>query len=60
MFPWEKTIKEIENEVMQHFSYHHMYDLCDHEKFRAAVDKLRAKKIKPTFYQITGLMKEMG
>lgn len=58
--PFEKTVHDIKREVMTHFAYHHMYELCDENLFTAACKKLRKDKVRPTFYAITGLMKEMS
>lgn len=57
--PFEKTVQELKREVMAHFAYHHMHELCDENLFMVACEKLRKDKLKPTFYLVTGLMKEL-
>lgn len=57
-FSWEKTLNEIKNEVMRHFAYHNMDELCDGQKFKEACDILRKRKLPLNFYNITGVMKE--
>lgn len=56
--PFAKTIHEIKREVMTHFEYHGMYDLCDDEKFSIACEALRRRGETRSFYNITGYMKE--
>ena len=57
-FSWEKTLNDVKKEVMTHFAYHKMYELCDNEKFKEACNILRKQKRPLTFYNITGVMKE--
>lgn len=60
--PWEsrqeKTAR-IKREVMTHFAYHHMYDLCSDELYYRAISVLKAKHIAATFSMLTKTMKEI-
>lgn len=60
--PWEsrqeKTAR-IKREVMTHFSYHHMYELCDDSLYHAAISVLKAKHIAATFGTLTAEMKRI-
>ena len=53
------TITDIKREVMTHFSYHNMFDLCSDELFEKACDILKSEHIKPSFYTVSGKMKEL-
>lgn len=60
--PWEsrqeKTAR-IKREVMTHFAYHHMYELCDDELYHRAISVLKAKGYAATFGTLTYTMKEI-
>ena len=60
--PWESAQQKaarIKNEVMTHFSYHHMYGLCNEELYHRACDELKRNGLARNFYNITGMMKKI-
>ena len=56
--PFAKRIYNIKKEVMAHFAYHQMYNLCDNEKFSIACEILRKRGEALNFNNITVYMKE--
>lgn len=61
--PWEtmqKKAARIKNEVMTHFAYHCMYNLCNDELYSQACRILKQKHLARDFCNLTRVMKEIG